>query len=84
MNLKGTSALVTGASRGLGRALAETLADAGARVVLVARRPEQLDEVVRGIATRGGEAHAIVADISNKRDVHPLAGAAAALVGPID
>jgi NAD(P)-dependent dehydrogenase (short-subunit alcohol dehydrogenase family) len=84
MELNGKAALVTGASRGLGRALAEQLSEAGARVVAVARSRNELEEVVRGIRARGGEAHAITADIASKRDVYPLAGAAAALVGPID
>lgn len=84
MNLKAAAALVTGASRGLGRALGEQLAAAGARVVLVARSEKELHEVVAGIRSRGGEAHALVADVGRKEDVYPLVGAAAALVGPID
>lgn len=84
MILTGASALVTGASRGLGRALAEQLAAAGARVVLAARSAETLDEVAQAIRSRGGEAHALVADVARKDDVYPLAGAAAALVGPLD
>ncbi|HXK20404.1 MAG TPA: SDR family oxidoreductase [Polyangiaceae bacterium] len=84
MNLKGKSTLVTGASRGLGRALAEQLAKAGARVVLVARSEPELTLVAEAIRATGGEAHALVADVGRKQDVYPLAGAAAALVGPID
>src|SRR4051812_29618204 len=84
MKLKGKSALVTGASRGLGRALAEQLAAAGARVVLVARSQAELTGVVAGIRSAGGEAHGLAFDVSRKDDVYPLAGAAAALVGPID
>jgi NAD(P)-dependent dehydrogenase (short-subunit alcohol dehydrogenase family) len=84
MDLTGKSALVTGASRGLGRALAEQLAAAGARVVLVARSEPELTRVAEGIRRAGGEAHALAFDVSRKEDVYPLAGAAAALVGPID
>jgi NAD(P)-dependent dehydrogenase (short-subunit alcohol dehydrogenase family) len=84
MNLTGKSALVTGASRGLGRALAEQLAAAGARVVLVARAQAELAQVAQGIVDAGGEAHALAFDVSRKEDIYPLAGAAAALVGPID
>ena len=84
MDLSRTSALITGASRGLGRALGEQLAAAGARVVLVARSEPELSEVVAGIRRAGGEAHALCFDVSRKEDVYPLAGAAAALVGPID
>ena len=84
MELTKTTALVTGASRGLGRALAEQLAAAGARVVLVARSEPELSGVVETIRSKGGEAHGLAFDVSRKEDVYPLAGAAAALVGPID
>jgi NAD(P)-dependent dehydrogenase (short-subunit alcohol dehydrogenase family) len=78
------TALITGASRGLGAALAKELAARGAKVVLVAREREPLEEVARAITAAGGEAHALPADIGDKGAVYPLAGAAAALVGPID
>lgn len=81
MNL---NALVTGASRGLGRALAEYLAGRGARVVLVARASTDLDDTVAAIRAAGGVAHAIAADIGDKEAVHPIAHRAAALVGDID
>lgn len=84
MELKGMSALVTGASRGLGRALAEELGRRGARIVLVARSEPELSEVVHGIRKGGGEAHALAADVSRKQDTYAIAGAAAALVGPVD
>lgn len=83
-NLSGTAALVTGGSRGLGRALGLALADAQARVVLVARDEEPLRQVVAEIRARGGEAHGIAADIANRDAASALAGQAAALVGPID
>jgi NAD(P)-dependent dehydrogenase (short-subunit alcohol dehydrogenase family) len=79
-----STALVTGASRGLGEALARELARQGARVVLVAREHEPLEAVARSIAAAGGEAHALPADVGDKTAIHPIAGAAAALVGPID
>ena len=84
MDLKGTAALITGGSRGLGAALGRGLAAAGARVVLVARQREPLDQVVAAIRAAGGEAHAIAADVGDKEAVHAIAGQAAALVGPID
>jgi len=68
----------------LGEALAMELAAQGARVVLVSRHLAGLEPVVRRIREAGGEAHALEADIGAKVDVYPLAGAAAALVGPID
>ena len=84
MHIRDTSSLVTGASRGLGRALARRLAAAGSRVVLVARELEPLERVAAEIRAAGGIAHAVAADIGDKNAIHPLAGQAAQLVGPID
>jgi NAD(P)-dependent dehydrogenase (short-subunit alcohol dehydrogenase family) len=84
MDIRGISALVTGASRGLGASLAARLAAEGARVVLVARGLEELEAAAEAIRARGGEAHALAADIGEKRTAHAIAGAAAALVGPIE
>lgn len=84
MNLEGTPTLITGASRGLGAALARELARHGARVVAVARRSDPLESVVADIRRAGGEAHAITADVGDREAIHRIAGAAAALVGPID
>ena len=84
MNLRDTASLVTGASRGLGRALAETLAAAGSRVVMVAREREPLERAAAEIRSAGGIAHALVADVGDISAVHPIAAQAAALVGPID
>ncbi len=79
-----TTALITGASRCLGRALALQLAARGVKLVLVARSRQDLDAVVAEIQSSGGEAHAIVADVADKQSVYPVAHQAAALVGPID
>jgi NAD(P)-dependent dehydrogenase (short-subunit alcohol dehydrogenase family) len=83
MQINGQGALVTGASRGLGRALAEALAAKGARVALVAREAGPLGDVVAGIRARGGEAHAIIGDIADKRAIHRIAGQAQGLVGEL-
>ena len=83
MQIEGQGALITGASRGLGRALAEALAAKGAKVALVAREPGPLGDVVAGIRARGGVAHAIAADVGDKDAIHRIAGQAHALVGEI-
>ena len=83
ISIQGQGALITGASRGLGRALAEQLATKGARVALVAREAGPLHEVVDGIRARGGIAHAVVGDIGNKDAIHKIAGQAQGLVGEI-
>jgi NAD(P)-dependent dehydrogenase (short-subunit alcohol dehydrogenase family) len=84
MNLKSKTALVTGASRGLGRALSLELASRGATVVLVARDAAALSAVADEIVSRGGRAHAVVADVGDKTAVYPLTGTAAAVAGPVD
>jgi NAD(P)-dependent dehydrogenase (short-subunit alcohol dehydrogenase family) len=83
MTIQGQGALVTGASRGLGRALAEQLAVRGARVALVAREPGPLEDVVATIRGKGGIAHAIAGDISDKHAIYRIAGQATGLVGDI-
>jgi NAD(P)-dependent dehydrogenase (short-subunit alcohol dehydrogenase family) len=82
--LQGQSALITGGSQGLGRALGRALAAAGARVVLVARHAEALAAAVAEIRAGGGEAHAVVADVADKDAAAAIAGQAAALVGAVD
>ena len=78
------NAIITGASRGLGRALAVELARTGAKVVLVARESAELHAAVAEIRAAGGNAHAVAADLGDKAAIHAIAGAAAALIGPID
>ncbi|MBK7581927.1 MAG: SDR family oxidoreductase [Myxococcales bacterium] len=84
MQIEDKAVLITGASRGLGRALALGLGRAGARIAAVARHADELEEVVAAIRAAGGDAHAIVADVADKNAIYPLAGTAQALVGPID
>jgi NAD(P)-dependent dehydrogenase (short-subunit alcohol dehydrogenase family) len=84
MRLAGQAALVTGASRGLGAALAGELARAGARVVVTARDEDALEEVAARARRGGGEVHALAADLADPEAAPRLAGAAAALVGPVD
>src|SRR5438105_14085508 len=72
------SVRITGASKGLGAALAGELAGAGARVVMVARHADELEKVAARIG-----AYALPAAVGDKHAGHGIAGAAAALVGPI-
>jgi 3-oxoacyl-[acyl-carrier protein] reductase len=80
--LNGQVAIVTGAGRGLGRAVAETLAALGASVVLASRNAPELDEVVQIIKRAGGRALAQTADVGDERQVRELALATTRWVGP--
>ncbi|HEY6002970.1 MAG TPA: SDR family oxidoreductase [Anaeromyxobacter sp.] len=84
MVIRGRSALVTGGGRGLGAALGRRLARSGARVVLAARTRSEVEAVARAIREEGGEAHALAADVGKAEDAARIAGAAAALAGPVD
>jgi NAD(P)-dependent dehydrogenase (short-subunit alcohol dehydrogenase family) len=66
--LSGKTALVTGASSGIGRSAAVALAEAGARVALVARRTDRLDELAAKIEAGGGQALARPADVTDEAD----------------
>jgi 3-oxoacyl-[acyl-carrier protein] reductase len=67
--LEGKIAIVTGASRGIGRAIARALAAEGARVVLAARDAGRLGEAVAEIASSGGQAEALVVDVADRASV---------------
>jgi gluconate 5-dehydrogenase len=74
LSLDGRVAVVTGASRGLGKQMAMALAEAGATVALVARSEESLEKVKAEIEGRGGKAHALVADLREEAEVTRMAG----------
>jgi len=74
--LEGRTALVTGASRGIGRAIAFDLARRGARVLLVGRNPQRLEETARAIAAEKGKALALPADIRERGWLNRLSVAA--------
>lgn len=69
LGLSGKTALVTGASKGIGLAAAQALAAEGARVALVSRDRAVLERAVRGIVEDGGEALAVPGDVSRAEDV---------------
>jgi 2-hydroxycyclohexanecarboxyl-CoA dehydrogenase len=77
-------ALVTGASMGIGAGLAAMLAAEGAKVVLAARRQDELDRVAGGIRQRGGVAVPVVTDLTSDESVARLLATAQAEAGPVD
>jgi len=83
-SLEGKKALVTGASQGLGRAMAEALAGAGAEVVCAGLRPGEAEVTADAIVRAGGRAHALAADLSQRSAVLELAEQAEALTGGLD
>ena len=82
--LSGRVALISGASAGLGRHIAERLAHEGAAVALAARRADLLDEGKRLIEARGGRALAVACDVTTAASVQSAVAYAEAELGPID
>ncbi len=83
-SLEGRVAIVTGASRGIGEAIAVRIAEAGAAVVLAARKPEGLEAVARRIGAAGGRALAVPAHMGRPADVDALVAKAVAAFGKVD
>ena len=83
MNLSGQIALITGGGRGLGRAFAQALAEAGMHVVVTARSEEQLQETVQRIQGQGGAATAIPADVTDGVAVQQLVASVEEQLGGI-
>ena len=82
-NLEGKTALVTGASQGIGRACALELAKKGARVALAARNQEKLESVVEEIAALGGHGKAFVLDLASEESIQATAKGAIAHFGSV-
>ena len=82
--MDGDTAVVTGASRGIGKAVATAFAEAGAHVVICARSKGGIETVAEEIESNGGEATTVRADVRDEFDVERLMEMAAELSGEID
>ncbi|MBV9531598.1 MAG: SDR family NAD(P)-dependent oxidoreductase, partial [Bradyrhizobium sp.] len=83
-DLSGEVAVITGSSRGIGRASAELLAQLGAKVVISSRKVDACKEVANAINDNGGDAHVIACNISRRDEVEELIAGATRHFGKID
>jgi short-subunit dehydrogenase len=83
-DLRGTRLLITGASSGIGRCLAEQAARAGARVALTARSADRLHELAGSLTAAGGEALAVPADVTSEPDRQHLLSTVQERLGGLD
>jgi gluconate 5-dehydrogenase len=83
-SLKGKTAIVTGGSRGLGLQLAQALGEQGARLMISARKQDELDEAVAHLAAQGIAASAIAVDLSRPEAVQPFAEETLQRLGQVD
>jgi NAD(P)-dependent dehydrogenase (short-subunit alcohol dehydrogenase family) len=84
ISLAGKVAIITGASSGIGRAIAQAMGEAGARLVLVGRDPERLGETAAPIRAAGGEVHELVADVTADGAAGDIVDAAIGAFGGVD
>ena len=82
--LEGQVALVTGAGRGLGRAIALALGEAGAAVAVCVRSQDDVTAVAGEIVGRGGQALALRCDVTERQEVEGMVAAAGEVIGPVD
>src|SRR5256885_3893094 len=82
--LEGETAIVTGAGRGIGRAIALRFAQAGATVVLASRTKAELDKTAEEAQALSGKALAVTADLTSKKDVDALVAGAVEATGRLD
>lgn len=83
-DLKGRTALVTGGSRGLGLQIAQALGEAGAKLMLTARKPDELEEAVQTLQAQGIDARWIAADCAREDDIQRLVSETLQRLGDID
>jgi 3-oxoacyl-[acyl-carrier protein] reductase len=84
LGLKGKTAIVTGGSRGIGRAIAHAFADEGANVAICARGEEQLQKTADELRAKGGKVVAVAADATKQADVDRFVASVAEQLGRID
>lgn len=84
MKLKDRIAVITGGGRGIGRAIALAFAREGAKLVLMARSANQLEQVCQEVKSIGGESFAVMGDISKKADIENLVTKTLEWFGPPD
>jgi 3-hydroxybutyrate dehydrogenase len=82
--LAGSVAFITGGGRGIGRAIAQRFARAGAKVVVVARSRDQVESVAREVQQEGGSAHFAICDVSSAESVRAAVDAAVERFGRVD